>query len=189
MKRRVITIAGLPGTGKSSTAKQVAQALGYEHFSSGDLFRTMAAERGLSVEAMNIAAEKQQALDHEVDELLKQFGKGKNDVVIDSRMAFHWIPDSFKVLLQLDAKIAAERTFAHMQNEGRKSQAGSSVEEIYASTDKRMESERKRYWDLYQVDYTNKDQFDLVIDTGRYNLDEVVSIVCEEYEKWRKADE
>jgi cytidylate kinase len=184
MKKRIITIAGFPGSGKSSTAKSVAQTLGYEHFSSGDLFRKMAAERGLTVEGINFAAEKQQALDYEVDELLQQFGTGKEKLVIDSRMAFHWIPDSFKVFLELDERVAAERTFVHIQQEGRTGQQGSSVEEIYENTKKRMESERKRYWDLYRVDYTDKSQFDLVIDTGRHGPGEVVNIIVAEYQKW-----
>ena len=115
MRKHIITIAGLPGSGKSSTAKEVARALGYEHFSSGDMFRKMAAERDLSVEAINLAAEDQKELDREVDELLVKLGKEKEKLVIDSRMAFHWMPDSFKVLLRLDPKIAAERTFAHIQ--------------------------------------------------------------------------
>src|SRR3989338_9383625 len=101
------------------------------------MFGKMAAERDLSVEAINLAAEDQKELDREVDELLVKLGKEKEKLVIDSRMAFHWMPDSFKVLLRLDPKIAAERTFAHIQAEGRASQAGSSVEEVYANTLKR----------------------------------------------------
>ena len=37
-KSTIITITGLPGSGKSSTAKRVAEILAYKHFSSGDLF-------------------------------------------------------------------------------------------------------------------------------------------------------
>ena len=83
MKKHIITIAGLPGSGKSSTAKAVALALGYEHFSSGDLFRKMAEDRGLSVEEINFAAEKQKEIDKEVDELLVKLGKEKTDLVIE----------------------------------------------------------------------------------------------------------
>src|SRR6266478_4855285 len=97
IKKHIITIAGLPCTGKSSTAKRIAEVLGYEYFSSGGLFRKMAAELGLSIEEMNFAAEKQKDIDREVDGLLVKIGKEKDNLVIDSRMAFHFIPDSFKV--------------------------------------------------------------------------------------------
>ena len=184
MKKHTITIAGLPGSGKSSTAKGVAEVLGYEHFSSGDLFRRMAEERGLSVEELNITAEKQKEIDHAVDELLVQIGKEKNNLVIDSRTAFHWIPDSFKVFLDLDLHAAAERTFAQIQKEGRTSQAGSSLDEVYAHTVQRMESEQKRYRDLYTIEVTDKTQFDLVVDTEANNLEQVIKIVVAAYEKW-----
>ena len=104
MKKHIITISGFPGSGKSSTAKGIALELGYEHFSSGDLFREMAAERNLSVEGINFAAEKSKDIDYKVDKLLESMGKEKDNLVIDSRTAFHWIPNSFKVFLDLDSR-------------------------------------------------------------------------------------
>lgn len=184
MKKHIITITGFPGSGKSSTAKGVASKLGYEHFSSGDLYRKMAGERGLSVEELNFAAEKQREIDLEVDELIKRIGKEKENLVMDSRMAFNWIPDSFKVFLELDPKIAAKRTFAHIQKEGRASQSGSSIDEVLENTLKRRNSEQKRYQSLYNVDITDKTQFDLVVDTGVHDLNEVINIVIAAYQKW-----
>src|SRR3990167_4405720 len=145
MKKHIITIAGYPGSGKSSTAKGVARMLGYEHFSSGDLFRKMASERGYSIEEINITAEKQREIDLEVDELLKKMHKEKDNLVIDSRMAFHWMPDSFKVFLDLDPQMALERTFAQIQKEGRASQDASTIEEVRENTLKRVHNEQKRY--------------------------------------------
>jgi len=184
LKKHIITIAGAPGSGKSSTAKGVARGLGYEHFSSGDLFRKMAAERGLSVEEINFAAEKQRDIDRQVDEGLRQMGKTKNHLVIDSRMAFHWIPGSFKVFLDLDSAVALERTFNQLQTEGRTSQAGTTMNEVRDNTLKRVESEKKRYWNLYAVDITDKTQFDLVVDTADKSIEEVVNVVIEAYQKW-----
>lgn len=184
MKKHIITIGGLPGSGKSSTTKGVALALGYERFSSGDLYRKMAAERGISVEELNFLAENEKSIDREVDELLEKMGKEKDNLVIDSHTAFHWIPDSFKVFLDLDLKTAAERTFAHIQNEGRVSQAGSSVQEIYENTRKRIESERKRFKSFYAIDFTDKKNFDLVVDTGANDLKQAIEIVVAAYKKW-----
>lgn len=184
MKKHIITITGFPGSGKSSTAKGVARNLGYEHFSSGDLFRKMAAERDLSVEGINFAAEKSKEIDYQVDKFIENLGKEKNNFVIDSRTAFHWIPDSFKIFLDLDPKIAAERTFLQIQKEGRASQAGSSIEEVYGNTARRVESEKKRYQDLYQIDYMDKTNFDLVVDTKVNDLERVIGIIVSEYKKW-----
>jgi len=189
MKKRIITIAGFPGSGKSSTARGVAHSLGYEHFSSGDLFRKMAADRGLTVEEINFTAEKQKEIDREVDELLARIGREKDSFVIDSRIAFHWIPKSFKVFLDLDPRRAAERTFAHIQKNGRVSQTAVSVEEVQANTRRRIESEQKRYRSLYNLDFMDKSQFDLVVDTAANNLEQVIRHVITEYQKWLNASD
>ena len=69
--------------------------------------------------ALNQTAEEQRDIDHQVDELLKHMGETESDIVIDSRLAFHWMPDWFKVFLKLDQKTAAVRTFSQIQKEGR----------------------------------------------------------------------
>ena len=185
MKKNIITITGVPGSGKSSTAKGLAHALGYEHFSSGDLFRAMAGSRGLSIEGINVAAETQKEIDLEVDRWIEKLGREKDKFVIDSRMAFHWIPGAFKVFLNLDTRKAAERTFSQIQKEGRASQAGSSLEEIYVNTIARLASEKKRYRDFYKIDYTDASQFNLAVDTGKNNLEQVIGIIAESYKAWQ----
>src|SRR5512147_1904144 len=107
MKKHIVTLAGSPGSGKSSTAKAVAAALGFRHFSSGDIFRQLAAARGESIEAMNISAEAQRDIDLQVDHLLQEKYRTEEKLVIDSRMAWHWMPSSFKVFLLLDRGTAA----------------------------------------------------------------------------------
>jgi cytidylate kinase len=185
--RRIITIAGSAGSGKSSTAKGVAARLGYRHFSSGDLFRKIAAERGLSIEAINLTAEEQQDIDHRVDELLQKMGREEENLVIDSRLAWHWMPRSFKVYLALDADTAAERIFNHIKTEGRMSQSAESVEEVRRNIDTRIESEKKRYMNLYGIDITDRSPFDLVVDTKENGLDAVVEAVLKGYEAWSRG--
>ena len=181
--KNIITIAGTLGSGKSSTAKGVAKALGYTHFSSGDLFRALAAERGETVEAMNQSAEVQKDLDHQVDELLQNMYAEQDELVIDSRMAWHWMPDSFKVFLQLDTDIAAARIFSHIKDGGRVSEDAESVEEVAASIERRLASEQKRYFELYGVNPRDPQHFDLVIDTQENNLETVIRMVLTAYEE------
>ena len=185
MKKHIITIAGFPGSGKSSTAKGVARALGYEHLSSGDFFRKLGVELGLSVEETNIVAEKQKEIDKMVDNWLVSLGQAKSRMVIDSRTAFHWIPDSFKVFLDVDQRVAIERTFQQIQKEGRgPSQAADSVNELLEKTLTRVENEKKRYQSLYGIDVFDKSQFDLVVDTGSNNLETVINIIVSAYKQW-----
>src|SRR3989344_1351122 len=180
MKKSVITIAGSLGSGKSSTAKAVAAALGYEHLSSGDVFRKMAQERGGSVEAINIAAEVQQDIDHKVDAWLDSL-KDRENIVVDSRMAWKWMPDSFKVFLALDSAPASEGIFANIQTEGRMSEHASSVEEVRASIDTRFASEQKRYLSLYGVDPTDPLNFDIFINTKSNDLESETAMLLADF--------
>jgi len=187
MKRELITIAGSLGAGKSSTAKKVAQELGYRHFSSGDLFRKIAAERGESVEATNLSAEVQKDIDFKVDNLLKEMGRTEEKLVIDSRMAWHWMPDSFKVFLTLDTDSAAERIFNDVQSKRRLSEDASTLSDVRTSIERRFASEQKRYLALYGVDPTDPNNFDLVINTKENSLDAVVDTVLKAYAVWRES--
>lgn len=187
MKKELITIAGSLGSGKSSTAKAVASALGYRHFSSGDLFREIATKRGESVEATNLSAETQKDIDYQVDELLQRMGKTEEKLVIDSRMAWHWMPDSFKVFLNLDPDSAAERIFQDVLKKSRVSEHAESIMDVRRSIERRFASEQKRYFSLYGVNPTDPKNFDLVIDTKNNDLPGVTDTVLKRYAAWREA--
>ena len=187
MKKPIITIAGSLGSGKSSTARAVAAALGYRHFSSGDLFRQLAVERGESIEAMNISAEVQRDIDLKVDALLQQMHRTEDNLVIDSRMAWHWMPASFKVFLLLDPDTAAARIFSHLQQEGRISEEAASVQEVRASIDRRFASEQRRYQALYHINPTDPANFDIVLNTRLNVLPTVTAIVAAAFRAWLKS--
>jgi cytidylate kinase len=184
MYREIVTLAGSPGSGKSSTAKAVASALGFDHFSSGDLFRQLAAERGESIEAMNISAEVQRDIDLKVDRLLQDMYRAREKLVIDSRMAWRWMPRSFKVFLVLDLDTAAERIFNNLREQGRQSEDAKSIAEVHASIDRRFASEQRRYRALYDVNPTDPLNFDLVINTRHNDLPTVSAIVIAAYRAW-----
>lgn len=139
----------------------------------------------MSVEAINLAAEEQKEIDYQVDEWLRKMGREDDHFVIDSRLAFHWIPESFKVYLTLDPDTAAGRIFKHMKDAGRVSEDATTVEEVRTSIERRYASEQKRYLDLYNVDPSDTSHFDLVIDTNAHDLPTVIRMVVDAYNAWR----
>ena len=96
-KRHIITICGVNGSGKSTSAKRVSSFLNYPHFSAGDFMREMASERGISVSELGILAEKDPSVDKEIDRRQKEYMDTHEDFVIDSRLGWFLAPDSFKV--------------------------------------------------------------------------------------------
>jgi len=184
MKKTIITISGTPGSGKSTTAREVAGKLGFTYFSSGDLMREMAEGYSMTVDEVNKLAELNTDIDQEIDNKLQDLADRVN-LVIDSQLAFHWLPESYKVLLTADLKTASERTYRHIVKDGKRSEPASSVEEMYHNLSQRIESEKKRYKALYDIDYTEESNFDLVIDTRDKKPEDVVAAVVGGYETWK----
>lgn len=184
-KKEIITLAGFPGSGKSSTADLVAKKLGFKRFSSGDFMRQIALDRGISLNELSLKAETDEEVDISIDNAVKKAGE-KEKIVIDSRLAFHWIPESFKVYLDLSPEIAKERIVNNLKiNKFRQESEGQmNTDEVYKKIIERFESEKKRYWNLYKVDHANKNNFDLIVDTNKNNLEQVVDIIVKEYKKW-----
>lgn len=189
MKKEIITITGTLGSGKSSTADLVAEKLGFSRFSSGDFMRKIALDMGISLNELSIKAQNDNSIDKKIDEEVKKAGKLEK-IVIDSRLAFHWIPESFKVYLDLPPEIAQSRILNNLKDNKlrRESEYSLTAEEIYEKIISRRESERMRYKKLYGIDHTDKNNFDLVIDTNKNNLEEVVDIVVREYKKWHEEN-
>ena len=185
MKKHIITLSGYPGSGKSSTGNGLATKLGYTRFSSGDFMRNIARERGISLEEFNTLAKTDPAIDNMVDGEIRRVGEQDN-LVIDSRLAYHWIPKAFKVFLTLDLHIAAERIFHHIQKESRVGQDATSIEEVYQETVRRVANEQSRYTTLYGLTYDDPKNYDLVVDTGTHNLEEVIQIILDAYTVWCK---
>jgi cytidylate kinase len=111
-------------------------------------------------------------------------GEHDDNLIIDSRLAFHWMPQAFKVFLKLDTHTAAERIFTHIQEEGRVSQHAQSIEDVQHDIEIRDTSDRKRYQALYNVDYSDERHFDLVIDTGITDLETSAQLIVEKYHEW-----
>ncbi|MFA5932340.1 MAG: AAA family ATPase [Candidatus Paceibacterota bacterium] len=185
MKKEIITITGTLGSGKSSTSDLVAKRLGFSRFSSGDFMRKIALDMGISLNELSIKAQNDNSIDEKIDEEVKKAGQLEK-IVIDSRLAFHWIPESFRVYLDLPPEIAQQRILNNLKDNKlrRQSEDSLTTEEIYKKIIFRRESERMRYQKLYGIDHTDKKNFILVIDTNKNNLEQVVDIIVSEYKKW-----
>lgn len=188
MKSKIITIAGSLGSGKTSTSNKLAQELGYKRFSAGDFQRATAASLGLTYDEYQKLAEQDPQYDLKADTALREAGDG-TDSVIDARLGYHFIPQSYKVFLFLDPKIAAERILKDAEvNPARHKetlQGATDPDTIAKGIEARYESEKVRYRKHYGIeDYYDPSHFDIVVDTSQHPLDDVVQLIIDNYQLW-----
>lgn len=171
----IITFNGNEGSGKSTTSKMVAEKLGYRRYYTGEIFRNIAKENGITLAEMRQLRLKDPKWDHEVDNYIAELGKKEDNFIVDSRMAWHFIPRSIKIYLKVDEKAAAERIFKEMQkDESRKIEAGKmdSVEDIIESLKKRKIEDQEIYGKYYGADIHDPKNYDLVLDTTGLSIQE-----------------
>lgn len=169
----IITISGKPGSGKSTIAKLLAKKLKYKHHSAGDFFREMARERGISILDLVRLSEKNPEINQMTDKRTAALGKSKDNFVIDGRLAWKFIPHSFKVFLDVNVEEAARR----LAGLKREQEAYSTIAKAMAEVKKRIASEKKQYRKQYGIELYNKRNYDLVIDTTKKTPDEIVRII------------
>ncbi|TFG33283.1 cytidylate kinase [Candidatus Thorarchaeota archaeon] len=168
--KRVITIGGLHGTGKSSVADSIAQKFGLRRVSAGVIFRELAEERGLTLEEFSRIAEGDLDIDKLIDDTQKDAAK-KGNCIIDGQLAA-WMAgehSDLNILLIAPVEVRIKRIAAR---------DGTDFEFAKRETIAREGSEKARYFEYYNVDISNLSIYDLILNTGKYDLDGVTDILA-----------
>ncbi len=161
-----VTIFGLAGTGTSTVGKALAAKLDYKFLSAGDIFRKRASELGLTLPEFHNLAVNDPSVDKECDDEIKSFGENNDNFVVESRLAWHFIPDSIKIKLNtdFDTRISrvAERDWLLFKI---------AKEHILS----REKADNERYQKFYGIHNMEEDEhFDLVIDTSTITPPQIV---------------
>ncbi|MEO3992875.1 MAG: AAA family ATPase [Desulfurococcaceae archaeon TW002] len=164
----VVTVSGMPGSGKSTLARKIAEWLGLRMVSAGGLFRSLAAQKGVTLSELSRIAEEDPSIDKIVDGMsLSEASKGC--VVIDAHIAGWLLKDMAHVRIYL---VAPEDVRARRIAERDKK----SYEEALRELRLREESEQKRFKTYYNIDIKDLSSFDLVINTASFNAEEAFEI-------------
>lgn len=134
--------------------------------SAGDFARAMADKMRISLDEFEIRAQKDFALDSEIDIRTLDFGQENGSFVFDGRMAWQAVPSSLKILLICEDEVRFRRIADHR---------GMTFERAREQTLMREKSIRDRFSRWYRISrFDDPIHFDIVIDTTRSSPGEVV---------------
>lgn len=170
-----ISISGEPGCGKTTIAKILAERLGATYISTGLIQRDIASKRGLTTLELNLLAETDGSIDEQIDAHTKSLGNSDQNLVVDSRLAWRFLPASLKVFLVCPLSLAASRVTA----QARREETYASNDEAAALLRERYESEKTRFSKYYGAALDNLRNFDLVVDTTVATPQAIADAICQ----------
>ncbi len=181
-----ITLGGPPGAGKGTVGRLVAAHYGYEFISGGDLFRKAAAARGMTMEAFDTYMKEhpEARIDHEIDGLQVDIGKHQDNFVLESRLAWHFAPQSIKIKIdgELDERI---RRISKVSSVDRIAYTQDDFDETKRKTLKRFSDHQAKILELYGIaDLVADEHFDIVIDSTGISAEGVAKKTIEAIETY-----
>ena len=181
-----ITIAGDLGSGKSTVANHLINNINYRIESAGLIFRRLAEQHGMSAKEFNQFIESNPKYDNMVDDTIKEMGAKEENIIFDSRLAWYFVPKSFKIYMYVDVDTATERIF---NDKGRVSESYSDMATAKKEIIERRESEVLRYKTFYNIDINNYSNYDFIIDTSHATKDEVNDAVLSNFKAFEQGKE
>ena len=164
-----IAISGKSGCGNTTVSRLLAHRLGVRLINY--TFHTMADEQGVSFEQMCHMAETDDAWDRYLDR--KQVERAmEGSCVLGSRLAI-WVLHAADIKVYLTA--LPETRARRIQT-----REGGSLHDVRMATDQRDRRDRARYLRLYGIDIDAYQFADIIVDTERYQPEEIVDLIVEE---------
>ena len=185
MKRiDIISITGDLASGQSTVSKMLAEELGFYLYRNGAYCRELAIKNGMSITEFCEYLKGHPEIDMQIEKSATKYAKEHSNIVIDAKMGWYAVPESFKVYLKVNIDIAAKRAFADPNR--KRAESLPTVEAQKEDMIKRTKSDLTRYFNLYGVKRDDMSNYDLVVDTSYLEPAEVLNKIKEGYNQWKQ---
>ena len=179
----IITITGKPCSGKGTVGKLFSEKYNFEYMCTGDIFRHFTKEFGYdNILDFQTNNDKINEIDHMVDNKTTEIGKTRlsENIIFDSRLAWYFIPKSFKVFIDVDWQTAGER----LLSANRSNEKVETIDEAIKTLKDRWQAENDRYIELYKTSNLDLSNYDLVISSNNKTPEEIVEEIYNFYIKF-----
>ena len=176
----IITITGKPCSGKGTVSKLFCKEYNFDYICTGDMFREIAKTYGYDNVLDFQKDERVKTVDYQIDNNTKQIGieRANEDLVIDSRLAWHFVPNSYKVFIDVSWDVAGERLF----NAKRETEQVTSIKQATNKLIDRWNEENSRYKEIYNTNNLNPNNYDLIILSDNKSPEEIVLEIFKNYQ-------
>ena len=181
--KHIVTLSGDIGGGKSSVANILEKTLNFRLISAGGIQREIAASMGLTTLQLNEWSAQDRSVDDKIDSHTKWLGETSDRIIVDSRLAWHFIPAAYKVFLSVDPLVGAERVF----EASRSDEFHGSLAEALENNLARKRLEAVRYRALYGIELRDYRNYDLVVDTSHVSPQTVANIIKKGFRVYRDS--
>jgi CMP/dCMP kinase len=175
--KEIITLTGEIGSGKSTVGRILAAALGYEFISTGMIQRRFAAERGCTSLELNEASMRDPQLDDHIDSYLRRLNHEGSRLVLDSRLAWHFVEEAFDVFVYVDPCVGARRVLS----DARGQEVHHDLADAVRNDLRRKHLENRRFADLYGAQCDDPDNFALILDSTWAEPPALADQICKRF--------
>jgi len=174
-----ITITGNLGSGKSTICRLLNEKYHFEVYSTGKVQRELATQMGMTTLELNQLMCSDKKYDKMIDDETARISRENKDkdIIFDSRLAWHFVEHSFKVFVSVGLEVAAERV---MNDQRGAVEKYSSLEEAKKLLTERAATECVRYKDIYNLNYMDFNNYDLIIDSTYNTPEKIAEIILRE---------
>lgn len=178
----IITISGKPCCGKSTMAEIFCKKYGFDRIYAGAIFKEEAKKMGLSSLELS-SSEKCVEIDYRVDEYLKNvYQKNLSEnLLIESRTAFSFMPKAFNVFIDVDDETMALRL---LSSDRVGKEKVNNITEAKNNVKNRYLADCERYKRIYNIDCDNFNNYSFVINNSKLTPEQTADKIYEEYIKF-----
>ncbi|MDF2942922.1 MAG: hypothetical protein K0S01_1780 [Herbinix sp.] len=183
-----ITITGNLGSGKSTVCKLLNEKYQFEIYSTGKVQRELARQMNMTTLELNQLMCSDRKYDKMIDDETARISRENKtkDIIFDSRLAWHFVEHSFKVFVSVSLEVAAERV---MNDQRGAEEKYSTLEEAKMLLAERAATERVRYKDIYNLNYMDFYNYNLIIDSTYSSPDKIAEIILKEAKEYEQKQE
>jgi len=164
----IITISGLPGAGTTTITRILSRKLGIPFISAGDVFRQMAAEKGMGILEFSKLAEKDHEIDMEIDRRQVEIAEEADKLIVEGRLSAYFVKADLKILIIAPFDVRAERISK------RESKPVNIVKE---EIEWREKSEARRYKEIHNIDIGDLHVYDIILNSAHFKPEEIANII------------